>query len=82
MTVRAVTSRITYGGYRNKGKLFQSIKHSRWKSVVITLTVDLGTSKYIIKFYMRKRRTSGQRIPFLSCPLSLLNDSKTNKRES
>lgn len=51
MTARAVTSRITYGGYRNNGKLFQSIKHSRWKTVVITLTVDLGTSKYTIKFY-------------------------------
>lgn len=44
----AITSRITYGSYRNNGKLLQSDKQSRWKSVVITLTVDPGASRYVI----------------------------------
>lgn len=47
-TARAIRSKITYGGYRNNGKLLQNIKHSRWKSIVITLTVDPRTSRYVI----------------------------------
>lgn len=44
----AISSRIIYGGYRNNRKLLQAVKHSRWKSIVITLTVDPGTSRYVI----------------------------------
>lgn len=44
-TASAFTLKITYGGYRNNGKSLQSIKHSRWKSVVITLTVDPRTAR-------------------------------------
>lgn len=46
-TAGSITSRGTYGSYRNNKKLSQGVKHSRWKRVVITLTIDPSTSRYV-----------------------------------
>lgn len=60
-----------------------SIKHSRWRSIIITLTVDPGTSRYIIQLHAkRKQKNIWPPKISLNVLLALSNDSETNKRES
>lgn len=78
----AIIPRVTYGGYRNNRKLLQGVKHSRWKNIGITLTVDPGTFRYVLSSYERRQRTSGPQNSILSVLLALLNSSETYKKEA